>query len=145
MLCVSDSLWAHGLQHAWVPWALLSLRICSNSCPLSWRCHLTISFSVAPFSSCPQSFPASGSFPMSQLFTSCGRSIGASASATVLPVNIQGWFPLGVTGLISFQSKERSRIFSSTTTSNNFSVPSLLYGPTLTSVYGYWKNNVVAF
>ena len=117
------------------------LEFCLDSCPLSCWCYLTISSSVAPFSFCLQSFPAPGSFPVSQLFPSGGQSTGASSSASVLPKNIQGWFPLGVTGLISFQSKERSRIFSSTTTSNNFSVPSLLYGPTLTSVYGYWKND----
>ena len=86
----------------------------SNSCPLSQWCHPTMSSSVVPFS-CPQSFPASGSFPMSQLFTSGGQSIGASASASVLPMNIQGWFPLGLTGLISLLSKGLSRIFSSTT------------------------------
>ena len=77
---------------------------CSNSCPLSRWCHPTISFSVVPFSSCPQSFPASGSFPVSQFFTSGGQSFGASASASVLPVNIQDWFPWGLTGLISLLS-----------------------------------------
>ena len=97
---VSDSLWPHGLQHARLPCPSLSPRVCSNSCPLSWWCHLTILSSVTPFCSCPQSFPASGSFLMSQLFTSNGQSIGTSVSASVLPMNFQGWFPLGLTGLI---------------------------------------------
>ena len=88
---------------------------CSNSCPLSRWCHPTISSSVVPFSSCPQSFPASGSFPMSPRFESGGQSIGASASVSVLSVNIQGWFPLGLTDLISLQSKGLSRVFSNTT------------------------------
>ena len=88
-------------------------RVCSNSCPLSWFCHPHISSFVAPFSSCPQSFPASGCFPMSQLFSSGGQSIGvsASASASVLPINIQDWFPLGLSGLISLLSKGLSRVF----------------------------------
>ena len=90
------------------------LRVGSNSCPLSHWCHPTISSSVAPFSSCPLSFPASASFPVSQLFTSGGQNIGAP-SASVLPMNIQGWFPLGLTGLISLQSKGLSRVFSYTT------------------------------
>ena len=102
----------HGLQHTRLPWPSLSPRICLNSCASSRWCHTTISFSVAPFS-CPQSFPSSGSFPMSQLFTSDGQSIGASAS--ILPMNIQGWFPLRFTGLISLHSKGFSRVFSSTT------------------------------
>ena len=104
-----------------IPWtaahqASLSLtvtRSCSNSCPLSWWCHPTISSSVTPFSFCPQSFPASESFPVSWFFTSCDQSIGASAS--VLPTNIQGSFPLGLTGLISLLSKGLSRVFFSTT------------------------------
>ena len=112
-------------------------RICSNSCPLSWWCYLTISSSDAPFSSCPQSFLASGSSPMSRLFSSSGQSIGASAS--VLVMNIQGWFPLGLTSLISLQSKGISRLFSNTTLQKHqFSVLSLLYDPTLTPVR---KNN----
>ena len=89
--------------------------IYSNSCPLSWWCHPIISSSAVPFSSCLQSFPASGSFPMSQFFTSGGQSIGVSASTSVLPVNIQDWFPLGWTGWISLQSKGLSRVFSNTT------------------------------
>ena len=93
---VSNSLRPHGLQHARLPCPSPSPGACSNSCLLSWWCHPTISFSVFPFSSCLQSFPASGSFPMSQLFASGGQSIGASASASVLPKNIQDWFPLGL-------------------------------------------------
>ena len=111
---VSNSLQPHGLQHARPPCPLRSPSICSNSCPLSQWCHPTISSSVIPFSSGLQSFPASGSFPMSWLFTSGGQSIGASASASVFPKNIQGWFALGLTGLISLQSKGLSRVFSST-------------------------------
>ena len=102
----------HELQHARLPCPSLSPGVCSSSCPLSQWCHPAISSSVIPFSSCPQSFPASGSFPMSQLFASGGQGIGASAS--VLPVNIQGWFPLGLTGLISLHSKGLSRVFYST-------------------------------
>ena len=99
----------HELQHARLPCSSLSPRVCSNWCLLSWWCHPTISSSVAPFS-CLQSFPASGSFPMSQLFTSGGQSIGASGLASAFPVNIQGWFPLGLTGLNSLQSKELSSL-----------------------------------
>ena len=112
-LVVSDSLWPHGLQHAGLPWPSPSPGVCSNSCPLSQWCYLTISSSVVPFSSCPQSFPASGSFPMSWLFTPGGQTIGASASATVLPMNTQGWFPLGLTGLISPEPKGLTRVLSS--------------------------------
>ena len=92
-----------GLQHTRLPWPSPSPRVCSNPCPLSQWCYPTVSSSVVPFSSCPQSFPASGSFPMSQFFTPGGQSAGASAS--VLPVNVQGWFSLGWTGLISLPSK----------------------------------------
>ena len=112
---VSDSLRPHGLQHARFPCLLPTLRACSNSCPLSQWCHPTTSSSVVPFSSHLQSFPASGSFPMSQFLTSCGQIIGASASTSVLPMNIQGWFPVGLIGLISLQSKRLWRVFSSTT------------------------------
>ena len=91
-LVVSDSLWPHGLQHVILPCPSLSPGVCSNSCPLSQWCHPTISSSVIPFSSCPQSSPASGSFPVSWLFSSGGQSIGASVSASVLPMNIQDWF-----------------------------------------------------
>ena len=111
----SDSLWPHGLQHTRLPCPLPTPGVYSNSCPLSRWCHPAISSSVVPFSSCPQSFPASGSFQMSQFFASDGQSIGVSASASVLPMNIQDWFPLGWTGWISLQSKGLSRIFSNTT------------------------------
>ena len=109
---VSNSLPHHGLQHARLPCPSLSPRVFSNSRPLSQWCHPTISSSVVPFSSCLQSFPASESFPMSNPSASDGQSIGASAS--VLPMNIQGWFPLGLTGLISLQFNGLSRVFSST-------------------------------
>ena len=102
---VSNFLQPQGLQHARLPYPSPSPRACSNLRSLSQRCHPTILTSVIPFSSRPQSFPASGSFPVSQLFTSGGQSIGASASASVLPMNIQDWFPLGLTGLITWQSK----------------------------------------
>ena len=106
---MSNSLQPHRLQHTRLPCPSPSPRVCSNSCPLSWRCHPTFSSSVIPFS-CLQSFPALGSFPMSQLFASGGQSIGASASASVFPMNIQGLFPLGLTGLISLLSKGLSRV-----------------------------------
>ena len=112
---VSDSLWPHGLHHARFPCPSLIPRVYSNSCPLSQWCHPTISSSVIPFSSHLQSFPASGCFQMSQLFASGGQSIGVSASASFLPMNIQDWFPLGWTGWISLLSKGLSRVSSSTT------------------------------
>ena len=105
----------HGLQHARLPCPSPTPEACSNSCPSSWWFHPTISSSVVPFSSCLQSFPASGSFQMSHFFPSGGQSIGVSASASVLPMNIQDWFPLGLTGWISLQSKGLSRVFSNTT------------------------------
>ena len=112
-LVVSDSLWPHGLQHTRPPCPSPTPGIYSDSCPLTQWCHPIISSSVVPFS-CPQSFPASGSFPMSQ-FSSGGQSIGVSASTLVLPMNVQDWFPLGWTGLISLQPKGLSRVFSNTT------------------------------
>ena len=112
---MSDSLWSHGLQHARLPCPSPTPGAYSNSCPSSQWCHLTISCSVIPFSSCPQSLPASGSFPMSQFFASGGQSIGVSASASVLPMNTQDWSPLERTGWISLQSKGLSRVFSNTT------------------------------
>ena len=109
---VSDSLWPHGLQHTRPHWLSPTPGVYSNSCPLRRWCHRTISSSVA----CPlQSFPASGSFQMRQLFASSGQSIGISASTSVLPINIQDWSPLGWTGWISLQSKGLSRVFSNTT------------------------------
>ena len=112
---MSDSLWPHGLQHARPPCPSPTPGVHSNSCPLSLWCHPTISSSVIPFFFHLQSFPASGSFQMSQLFTSGGQSIGVAASASVLPMNTQDWSPLGWTGWISLQSKGLSRVFSNTT------------------------------
>ena len=112
---VSDSLWPRESQHTRPPCPSPAPRVDSNSCPLSRWCYLTISSSASPFSFCLQSFPASGSFPVCWLFTSGGQSIGVSASASILPTNIQRWFLLGLTGLISLQFKEFSRVFSSTT------------------------------
>ena len=111
---VSNSFWPHGLQHARLPCPSPSPGACSNSCPSSQWCHPTILSSVIPFSSCLQSFPA-GSFLKSPLFTSGGQSIWASASASVLPMNIQDWFTLGLTSLVSLQSKGLSKVFSDTT------------------------------
>ena len=111
---VSNSLWPHEPQHARPPCPSPTPRVYPISCPLSWWCHPTIWSSVVPFSSCLQSFPASGSFQMSQLFTSSGQSTGVSASTSVLPMDIQ-WFPLGWTGWISLQSKGHSRAFSNAT------------------------------
>jgi len=112
---MSNSLWPHGLQHARPPWPSPTPGVYSNSCPLSQWCHPTIVSSVIPFSSCPQSLPASGSFPMSQLFVSGGQSIGVPASTSDIPMRIQDCFPLGLTRWISLQSKRLSRVFSNTT------------------------------
>ena len=112
---VSDSLWPHESQHARPPCPSPTPRVHPNSCPSSRWCHPTISSSVVPFSSCLQSFPASGSFQMSQFFTLGGQSTGVSASTSVLPLNVQDWFPLRWTGWISLQSKGLSRVFSNTT------------------------------
>ena len=112
---MSDSLWPHESQHTRPPCPSQTPGVYSNSCPSSRWCHQVISSSVVPFSSCPQSLPASGSFPVSQPFAWGGQSIGVSASASVLPVNTQDWFPLGWTGWISLQSKGFSRAFSNTT------------------------------
>ena len=131
LLVVSDSFQPHRLQHIRIPCPSLFPGICTNSCPLSRLCHPTISSSVALFS-CPQSFPASGSFPMSRLFASGGWSIGASAS--VLPMNIQGWFPLGLIGLILLS---KARQFKSI----NSSVFNFLYDPILTPIHDNWKNH----
>ena len=139
---MSDSLWPYGLQHARLPCPSPSPGACSNSCPLSQWCYPTISSSVIPFSSCSQSFPASGSFLMSQLFASGDQSIGGSASALVLLMNIRDWFPLGLTGLISLQPKGLSKVFSNTTVQKHqFFGAQPLYGPTLTSIHDYWKNH----
>ena len=129
------TLWAHGLQHSRLPCPLRSPRVCSNPCPSSRWCHPTISSSVTPFSSCLQSFPASGSFPMSQFFASGGQSTGTSGSASVLPMNIQGWFPLGLTDLISLLYRDAQES-SPTPQFKNINSPALnfLYSPTLTSI-----------
>ena len=139
---MSDSLQPHELQHARLPCpspCLSLLKFMSiESVMLSNFCCL--------FSSCPQSFPASGSFPMSQLFASGDQFIGALASASVLPVNIQDWFSLQLTGLISLQSKGLSRVFSSTIIwKHQFFGAQLLYGSTLTSMYDYWKNHCLDY
>ena len=112
---MSDSLWPHALWHARLLCPSLSPRVCSHSCPLSRWCYLTISSSVTPFSFCLWVLPASGCFPVSLLFVLGDQSFGSSALALVLPMNIQGWFPLGFAGLISLQSKGLSRVFSSAT------------------------------
>ena len=140
-LVVSDSLRPHGLQDTRPPCPSPSLGVCSNSYPLSQWHHPTISSSFAPFC-CPQSFPASGSFSISRLFTSSGQNIGASASVSVVPVNIQDWFPLGLTGWISLQSKRLSRVFSNTIVQKHkFLVLTFLYSLTLISIHDYWKNH----
>ena len=139
---MSNSFWLHGLQHTNLPCLSPSSRVCSNSHSLSQWFHPIILSSVIPFSSCFLFFPASGSFPISRLFTSGGQSIGASASASVLPMNIQHWFPLGLSGWISFSlrdSKDSSPAphFKSI----NSLVLSFLYGPTLTSIPDYRKTH----
>ena len=165
---MSSSLWPHRLQHARLPCPSPTPGACSNSCTSSRWCHPTISSSVIPFSPCLQSFPASGSFSMSQFFTSGDQIIGVSASASVFPMNIQDWFPLGLTDLISLQSKVLSRVFSSTTIqkasilrcSAFFFLFYFIYlliiiiiiftlhmywfchtSPTLTSIHDHWKNH----
>ena len=138
----SSFLWPHELQHARPPCPSPTPRVHPNLCPMTQWWHPTISPSVIPFSSCPQSFPASGSFPMSQLFTSGGQSIGVSASISVLPMNTHDWSPLGWTGWISLQSKGHSRIFSNTTVQKYqfFGTHILFCSPTLTSIHDHWKN-----
>ena len=138
-----DSLHPHGLQHARLSCPSPTPGACSNSCPLNRWCHPTISFSVIPFTSCPQSFPASGSLPMSQFFASGGQSIGVSASASVLPMNIQDWFPLGFTGLTFLQYNRRDSTTSQFQRINSL-VLSFLYSPTLTSIHDYSKSHSFA-
>ena len=128
---VSNSLRPHESQHARPPCPSPTPGVYSNSCPSSRWCHPAISSSVVPFSSCPQSLPASRSFPMSQFFAWGGQSIGVSASASVLPMNTQDWSPLGWIGCISLQSKGLSRVFSNTTVEKQ----------TLTSIHDHWKNH----
>ena len=119
-----------------------SPKVCPSSCPLLQWCHLVTSSSDTLFSFCPQSFPASGSFPKSQLFPADDQNTAVSAFASVLPSSIQGWFPLRLTGLISLQSKGLSRVFSNTTAQKHqFFSAQLFYGPTLTSVHDYWRNH----
>ena len=143
---MSNYLWPHGLQQIRLPCPSTTPRVCSNSCPLSWWYHPTISSSVVPFSHCLQSFPAYGSFLRSQFFPSGGQSIGVSASALVLPMNMQDLFPLGLTGLTSLLSKGLSRDFSNTIVQRvNFSEFLFLYGLTLTSIHDYWKNRSFDF
>ena len=138
---VSDSLRPHGPQLARPPCPSSTAGVHPNSCSLSqWR-HPTISSSVVPFSSSLQTFPASGSFLMSQFFASGGQNIGVSALASVLPMNIQDWSSLGCTNWITLQSKGFSRVFSNTTVQKHqFFVVCFLYSPTLTSIHDYWKN-----
>ena len=138
-----STLWPHGLQHARLPCPSPTPGACSNSSPSSWWCHPTISSSVVPLSFCLPSFPATGSFQMSQFFASHGQNIGISASASVLPMHIQNWSPLGLTGLISLQSKGLSRVFSNTTVENLqfFGAELFFYSPTLTSIHDYQKNH----
>ena len=138
---MSDSLWPRGLQHTKFPCPSPTPRACSNTCPSSRWCHPTIS-SFVPFSSCLQSFPASGFFPMNQFFPSGGQGIGISASASDLPMNTENLFPLGWTGLISLQSRGLSRVFSNTIVQKHqFFSTQFFYSPTLTFIHGYWKNH----
>ena len=136
-----DSLQPHGLQHARLPCPSPTPGACSNLCPLSQWCHSTISSTVVPFSSCLKSFPASGSFPMSWLFALGGQSTGVSASASVLPINIQDWFPLGLTGSPCSPRDSQESSPTPQFKSISSSALSLLYGPTLTSIHDYWKNH----
>ena len=138
---VSGFLQPHGLQHSRPPCPSPAPGVHPNPCPLCRRCHPTVSSSVVPFSSCPQSFPVSGSFPMSQVFTSGGQSTGVSASTSVLPTNTQDWSPLGWTCWVSLQSKGLSRVFSNTTVQKHQFFSSQLSLLSLTSVHNYWKNH----
>ena len=140
---VSDSLQPHGLQHARPPCPTPIPGVYSNSCPLSQWCHPIISSSVIPFSSCLQCLPSSGSLQMSQLFASGGQSIGVLASTSVFPMNVQDWFPLGLTGWISLLSKGLWRVFSRTTVRESISslILNLVYGSTLKSIHDYCKTH----
>ena len=138
----SISLWPYGLQHTRFACPSPTPRAFSNSYPSSQWCHPTISSSVVPFSPCLWSFPASGSFPMSQFFVSGGQSIGASASTSIFLMNIQDWFPLGWTGLISLQSKGLSRVFSNTTIQKHqFVGAQLSLRSNSHIIHDYWKNH----
>ena len=137
-----NSLQPHGLQHAKLPCPSPTPGACSNSRPLSRWCHPTISSSVVPFSSCPQSFPASGFCQMSQLFAWGGQSTGVSVSTSILPMNISDWFPLGWTGWVSLQSKGLSGVFCNTTVQKHqFFGAQPSSSPTLTSIHDHWKNH----
>ena len=140
---VFDCLQHHGLEHARFPCPSPTAGVYPNQCPLRQWCHTTISSSVIPFSSHLQSFPASGSFKMSQLFTSSDQSIGVSASISVLPINIQDWFPLGWTGWISLKCKGLLRVFSNTIIQKHqfFGAQLSLYSNLYTSIHDYWKNH----
>ena len=139
---VSDSLRPHEPQHSRPPCPSPTPGVHPNPCPLSQWCHPAISSSVVSFSSCPQCFPESGSFPMSQLFASRGQGIGVSASTSVLPMNTQDWSPLGWNGWISLQSKGLSRVFSNTTVQKHqFFGAQIFNSPNLTSMHDYWKNH----
>ena len=138
---VSKFLQPHGLQHARLPCPSPTPGVYSNSCLLSWWCHPTISSSIVPFSSCLQSFPASGSFPTSQFFTSGGQSIGVSALTSVLPMNIQDWFPLGWTVGSPFSPRDSQESSPKHFKSINSPAISFLYSPTFTSIHDHWKNH----
>ena len=139
---MSDSLRPYESQHVRPPCPSPTPRVHSNSCPSSRWCHLAISSSVIPFSSCPQSLPASGSFPVSQLFAWGGQSTGVSALVSFLPMNTQDWSPLEWISWISLQSKRLSRVFSNTTVQKHQFFCAVFFGcPTLTSTHNYWKNH----
>ena len=138
---MSNSLWVHRLQHTRLPCPSLTPRVCSNSYPLSQWCHPSISSSVAPFSFCPQSFPASGSFSVSRLFTSDGQRIGVLALPSVLLMNIQGCFPLGLTAWSCCARDSQESSPAPQFESISSSVLTILHGPTLTSLHDEWKNH----
>ena len=139
---MSNSLRPHGLQHARSPCPPPSPGVCPSSCPLNQWCYSTISSSAALFSFCLQFFPASGSFPVSHLFTSSGQSIGMSASASVLPMNIQDWFPLKLTGWSPCCPRDSQESSPASQFKSIHSLAlSLIYGSALTSVHDYWKNH----
>ena len=138
---VSDSLQPHELQHDRPSCPSPTPGVYPKPCPLSQWCHPTISSSVVPFSSCPQSFPTSGSFPMSHFFTSGGQSIGVSGSRSVLPMNTQGWSALEWAGWISLQSKDSQESSTPQVKSINSSAPIFPYSPILISIHDHWKNH----